>query len=161
MGTLSIKLTASHRQRIPISEKVMEYYEDFMESNILKPKKIIINSKWNIWIGFMLTPIEKEKFTTIETYHFRSIKEENVRFYPIAIPVNLISDAKNIPLKIAEVFFEGIKLFFIENYKSIDEIFFNELWTKVDIEYLQSIPYPAPLKEISYIGENMNSLQRP
>lgn len=159
MGKFSIHLFGDRNSKIRISKRILQYFENFVLKKILEPKKIILNAKFDIDISFMLSSDYKEnKEENIVLYHYRQTYD--VKSYPISIPVDRIKESNNINIKSALLFYEGITLFFISNYKKISKEFMNDLIEEIDWDYLASLPYPAHLKDIDYAGENYMSLSK-
>jgi hypothetical protein len=90
----------------------------------------------------------------VYVYAPTTVGADNVKFYPIQIPLKEIKESDAPLLKTIELLYEGIKLFFVKNFKKIDEKFMDDLWLKVDLNYLLSLPYPAELKDQKYVGDS-------
>lgn len=162
MGQFSIKLipvvSEGEDKRLLISTKYISYFEKFIYDEILNKKKIIINSKINIWLSLMFVNRSSsgENFTCedIDIMPPTYVGSESTRFYPIVIPRSLITKATNPKEVLPETFFKAIKLFFSNAYKKIDVAFIESLWSKLDHNYLRSIPYPAPVSDVFYVGDD-------
>lgn len=141
--------------RPPISYRVREYFVKFVSDNVLEKKKIIINGKYNTLLAiFFSGGGPKVLYKDIGfAKGSRFIKEENVKIYEIFILLNAIQKAKNPYLRTIELMYEAIKIFLTTTYKKITPEFMDELWSKVDLDYLLSLPYPAPLSEQRYVGD--------
>jgi hypothetical protein len=50
--------------------------------------------------------------------------------------------------------YEAIAIFLTSTYKKVTSEFMNELCNNVDLEYLLSLPYPAPFKEQKYLSDS-------
>ncbi len=139
-------------QRPPISFKVREYFEDFIYQHILVNKNIITNSKWQIHLVLAFLPETKR----YKSEHISKpqkpiiVAKENVKIFEFLIPMKLIDTSENKYLKTIELMYEAIGIFFTTNYKKITDAEMAYLWTLVDIDYLLSLPYPAPLVEQKY-----------
>ncbi|NIG55812.1 hypothetical protein [Chitinophaga sp. Cy-1792] len=151
MGSFSINQTGPKDIRPPLSFKVREYFESFIEENILTPKKIIIHDTWNICLT--LTFFKQGRFgpAGVHVYSPTIVKGDKLKAYPIQIPIQEIADSNQPMVKIVELFYEGLTLFFTGNYKQVDAQFMQSLWNKIDMEYLLSLPYPAKIKEQRYL----------
>lgn len=148
----SIKLTGTPEERPPISYKISEYLESFIIENVLIPQKIILGGKWNIWLSFMFFNGGRFGPSGVHIYKPTTVRSDNVKLYPIQIPIVEISNSENPALRTIELLYEGITLFFVTHFKKIDLSFISDLWQSVDISYLLSLPYPAKEKEQRYVG---------
>ena len=150
MEKFDIKLVCAYETRPMISVKIVEYFKHFVLTNILVPKNIIIHSKPNILLAFTLMETGGKLSSEVKVLKSQTVGGD--KFYPIIIPMDQIW-TNNTSMKIIELFFEAVKLFFIKNYKRIKSDFFDELWQMIDLPYLLNLPYPAPIKEVKYIGD--------
>ena len=153
MDKFSITQACSSKDRPPISYKIREYFVHFITENVLIPKKIILNGKWNICLAFIFLKDGKFGPSGVYVYKPTSVSSDNVTIYPIQVPLKEIVESNNPLLRTIELFYEGIKLFFVKNYKKVDEKFMDDLWVKVDLDYLLSLPYPANIKDQKYVGD--------
>jgi hypothetical protein len=85
----------------------------------------------------------------------RTICAEAVKMYEVHIPLKCIQDSPNPLLKTIELIYEAIKIFLIATYKKIKPEFLDELWKFVDLDYLVSLPYPAPFSDRNISGINI------
>ena len=69
------------------------------------------------------------------------------------IPVKLIKESENPYRKTIELIYEAITLFFTTIYKKITPHLMNQLWESIDILYLLTLPYPAPLIDQKYVTD--------
>ena len=146
--------STSNDNRPPISHKVREYFIQFLSDNLLKRKKIIIGGKWEIILSILFTGEGKYGPKGIfMPKNPRTISSESVKLYEIIIPSKLIQESDKPFLKTIELMYEAIKVFFTTTYKKITPEFMDELWKKVDLDYLLSLPYPAPLSQQKYVGD--------
>lgn len=150
-----INLGNSMDNRPPISYKILKYFELFIEEHVLIKKKIIINSKWNIWLVIHFTGKgPKVLFKEMSlAQRPRTVSADKVKIYYVFIHENLLNSSQNHPLRTIEVMYDSIKLFFTTIYPKVQSEFMDELWNNVDLDYLLSLPYPAPLEEQEYIGD--------
>lgn len=145
----------SNNLRPPISHKVRKYFEKFLIDNVLEKKKIIIGGKWTIGLS-MLFVQEGARYTLRDIYMAkgsRTVSAEAIKIYEILIPLLCIQEAKEPLLKTVELMYDAIKKFVTITYKKITPEFMDELWSSVDLDYLFSLPYPAPLSEQKYVGD--------
>lgn len=143
--------------RPPISSKIREYLEQFLSVNVLEPKKIIVGGKWTIILS-MLFVEEGARYTLKDVYMAkgsRTVSAEATKIYEILLPLKCIQESKKPLLKTIELMYEAIKKFITTNYKKVTPELMDELWKKVDLEYLLSLPYPAPLAEQKYVGDKI------
>jgi hypothetical protein len=152
LNKFTITLTSQSKDRPPISYKVMDYFVSLMIENVLIPQKIILTGKWNINLAIMF--LETGKFGPSGVYLYKptTVSSDNVKFYPVQIPLKEIRESADPFLRTIELIYEGIKLFFIAHYKKIEDQFMDALWLKVDLNYLLSLPYPAKLTDQKYVG---------
>src|SRR5690606_14590151 len=149
MDNFSISQAYTTKYRPPISYKVREYFVDFLTDNLFTQKKIIISRRWHIKLGiyFDYSPqiLMAKKPTTITS--------ESTKLYEILIPVKPIQESEAPFLKTIELMYEAITVFFTTTYKKVTKEFMDELWKQVDLNYLLSLPYPAPLEDQKYVGD--------
>jgi len=159
-SSFKIFQSGSVNERPPVSSKIREYFEQFISNNVLEKKKIIIGGKWNIYLSIMFTGDgPKVLFERISLAKDpRIVKSEHVKIYFVFIRVKHIRESENPLLKTIELMYEAIKIFLTTTYnKKITSEFMDELWKQVDLEYLLSLPYPAPLEEQKYTGHVLKS----
>ena len=151
--------STTFKDRPPISSKVREYFEDFISDNLLKPKKIILGSRWRIELVICFVE-EGPRYTSTHLFLAekpRTVSAENLKMYEILIPLKLLNGVDNPYLRTIELFFEALKIFFTTKYKTVNSKDMQELWNKIDIEYLSSLPYPANLTDQKYVGDILDS----
>lgn len=148
-----IKLACNYSDRPPISHKVIEYLEQFIIDNILIPKKIIIGGKWNIWLAISF--MKEGNFGPKGVYMYKptTVSGDNVKFYPIDIPLKEIKESEKPYLRTIELLLEGVRLFFTKTYKKVSADILDELFKKIDWDYMLSLPYPAEVRDQKYIGD--------
>lgn len=141
--------------RPPISWKVRDYLEDFIIENVLNEKQIVVSSQWTIHLHFFFCkPSPRFNHDDIHFYAKpRTVKENMVKIYEIMIPEKLITESKNKYEKTIELMYEAISIFLTTTYKKVSKEFMNELWHKVDMKYLLTLPYPAKVKEQKYLTD--------
>lgn len=146
--------------RPPLSYQVREYLIRFITDNILASKNIVLNGKWNVVLA-MIFLSNGGRYTTREIFfpkaQPKTIKEDNIKLYEIIIPLDEILESPNPYLRSIELMYEASKIFLTTTYKSITNEFVEDLWQKIDFEYLYSLPYPASLNEQKYVGDIINS----
>lgn len=149
--------------RPPISYKICEYFEQFVKENILERKKIIIGGSWNIHLTInFLTTGPKVLFNGVALGNgATTVKSEAVKLYSALILIEPIQEAENPLLKTVELMYEAIKLFFTKTYKKISREFMDELWNQIDVNYLLSLPYPAPFAEQRYFMDDQKYTVEP
>ena len=151
----SIFQAATQTERPPISYRVSEYFEHFVTEHILEKKKIIIQGEWDVHLTiYFLTNGPKVLFKGIALGKgVRTVISERVKLYSALILIEPIQSAENPFLKTIELMYDAIKLFFTTTFKKVTPEFIDELWSKVDLDYLLSLPYPAPLSQQKYVGD--------
>lgn len=159
MGSFSLSLVSSGNRFYPISSRILRYFEEFVYTNILIPQKIIIHSKWEIGLFYMFGGEGKYAVPHTHLYPYQQTGNFNKDF-PVSIVLNDILNAENKSLKVAELIYEGIVLYFTSNFKKTSNEFMENLKSDINWDYLASLPYPAPLKDIEYVGQTYMSLSR-
>jgi len=149
-----IKKTCSEENRPGYSYLVDEYLEEFINDNILVPYKIINGSKWNIWLIMMF--FKKGNFGPTGVYVFKkptTVSDGKVKFHPVQIPLEEVFRTDNVIKNVVELYFEAFRQFFTLNYKKISSEIFLDLKKKIDWTYLNSLPYPADIREQGFIED--------
>jgi hypothetical protein len=143
----NIYQTGAEAERPPISFKVREYFEKFIAENVVSKKKIIVGGKWNISLAMHFSVDGPKVFFkgVALAKGARTVTSENVKIYETVILMEPIKESDNAFLKTIELMYEALKLFFTRTYKKITPGYMDELWKKVDVDYLLSLPYPAEL----------------
>ena len=151
----TISQTGSLNDRPPISYKIRQYFENFIVERVLMEKKIIINGQWhiNLTIHFIADGDRGPKSIFLAK-GARTVTEEKVKVYEILIPVKLAQDVQNPLLRIVELIYDAIKIFLTATYKKVKPEFMDDLWKKVDLDYLLALPYPASFEEQKYLLDN-------
>ncbi|MES2619046.1 MAG: hypothetical protein V4613_14310 [Bacteroidota bacterium] len=155
-----IELTCTDSvDRPPISYKVRDYFEDFMVEQVFKKHKIIVNTKWDIMLSLLFVGAGERHTLRDVTFirGHRTIKSDSIKLYEMLLPLIVIQEAQNPQLKTIELIYEALVMFVITNYKKVKIPYMNELWNQVDVTYLLSLPYPAPLSDQRYVGDTINS----
>lgn len=148
-----IKKVCNEENRPPYSYKVDEYFEDFVNKNILQVFNILEDNKWRLVLSIMYFAKEANSPEGISIYEPSTVKEEKMIFYPVSINLeDVFKD--NSPLEnIISLYYQVISLFFLSSYKSISTDYMLELKEKLDWDYLLSLPYPASFNEQKYVGD--------
>ena len=147
----------SMTERPQISYRVREYLESFVVENLLKERKIIPESKWRIDLVLVFQRETIRYTSTHLTLGARptTVTVENVKIYEVLIPMKLIQESSHPYLRTIELMWEAITLFFTKNYKKISPGGMSELWKKINLDFLLSLPYPAPLIDQKYITDTV------
>lgn len=147
----------SQENRPPISYRICEYFNEFMSESFAKKKPKLISKDWKINLGIIIQSEgrygPKEIFLASKP---RTIKSEGVKLYEMVVPLKLITDTNNPHRRTIEIIYEAVKIFFTSTYKSVSTEFMDELWKEIDLDYLLSLPYPAPLNEQKYVGDYLH-----
>ena len=89
--------SGSFDERPIVSSKIIEYLEQFITNKVLRKKKIIIGSKWNIYLSIMFTgdgsKVLFEEISFVE--NARIVKSEQVKIYFVFIRVKHIQKLEN------------------------------------------------------------------
>jgi hypothetical protein len=149
--------STSMTERPQISYRVREYLENFIAENLLKEKKIILGGKWRIDLVLAFQRETVRYTSTHLTLGARptTVNGENVKIYEVLIPIKLIKESSHPYLRTIELMWEAISLFFTENYKKVSPETMSELWKKIDLDFLLSLPYPAPLIDQKYTTDTV------
>lgn len=155
-SAFSIYQSSSDKNRPPISYEVRKYLERFITDNVLKEKKIIVNSDWNVVLGIIFLS-EGGRFTSKSIFLPKGgpkiIKKGRIKLYEIIVPLKVIQEANDPYLKTIELMYTAIGIFLSTTYKKVDPGSWDKLGKKIDLDYLLSLPYPAPLEEQKYVGD--------
>ncbi|WP_294823912.1 hypothetical protein [uncultured Flavobacterium sp.] len=135
------------------SHRVREYIEQFVLTDILLPKKIIVGAK-------MKTLLQVSLFTKGESYFVSlpptTFKKENTRAYPVMVsPGDSMAAHSNGSVAFALLLYRAVTEFLITHYKKLTRTELEEIQQKMDIKYLESIPYPAPFDDQQYIMDDV------
>ena len=152
LSKFNIFQSSTEEDRPPISHKVRDYFVDFISAEVLEKKNILLNAKWNTILSIYF--VRKGEYGPDKVFlakGSKSISTEHIRIYEVLIPIQVIEAAQDKYLKTIELIFEAIALFMTSTYKKVKKEFMKQLWEKVDIKYLLSLPYPAPFEEQKYL----------
>jgi len=156
VSKFNIYQSSIEEDRPPISHKVRDYLIKFITTELLEKKNILINAKWNVILALFF--IRKAKFGPDQVFlakGSRTVSAENTKIYEVLIPMQIIDAAENKYLKTIELIYEAITLFLTSTYKKVTIESMAEIWEKVDLKYLLSLPYPAPFNEQKYSLDEM------
>lgn len=151
--------STTKEKRPPVSYKLREYYESFLEENLYSNPGIKINDKWSVMLSIIFVE-EGPRFTTTEISLLKSprtVKEENVKIYEVMLPLKRILADNDILNNTIRDLQESITMLVTQIYKKLTVEVMNEIWKKVDVNYLKSLPFPAPLNEQRYAGDILRS----
>src|SRR5690349_16948639 len=88
-----IWVSGSTLDRPPISSKVREYLVEFVVENVLREKKIILESNWNVVLVMHFLD-EGARYTTIDIILGnggpRTIKSDRIKMYDAILPIKRI-----------------------------------------------------------------------
>lgn len=152
-STFSISLICPVEGRPPLSHKVTDYLVQFIRQEILLPRQIILADEWNVELAIMFMPKGEFGPHKVDVYEPDIYDDVKVKTYPIAIPLDTIQQSDEPYMKTIELMYEGIFLYFTAFHKSIHAHFMQDLWEKINFDYLFSLPYPADITEQQYIGD--------
>jgi hypothetical protein len=151
----SIKKVSSEENRPPYSYKVEEYFEEFVQENILKPYDVILKDDYKIILSIMLLNKDEESPEGVNFYEPELIEEERIKFYPVAIYIEDVVGKAHPVENIVSLYFQIISIFFLSYYKRIESDHMLALREKIDWDYLLALPYPAPANQQKYVGDNL------
>src|SRR5579859_2548970 len=141
------------KERPPVSHKIRRYFEDFIIEHVLKSKKIIYGGNWKVCLAIYFIdefPKSPDKRVSLAS-GVRTIASENTKLYEILISIKSTQDSPRPLLTTIELMYEAISLFLTTTYKKVKPEFMTALWKQVDLDYLLSLPYPAPFQEQKYL----------
>ncbi len=84
---------------------------------------------------------------------FQTVKSEQIKIYDMIVPVKLIVAKGNNLGATLEVLQQALTMFFTETFKQVSLQNMIDCWKEVDLDYLKTLPYPAPIKEQKYVGD--------
>lgn len=153
MEKFKINILYSKNNSIPkpeVSFKLINYIEEFFIKNVFEPKKIILNAKTNILL--QITIFTDHDLTYIKSLPFSIYKNENIKAFPIMICIkDRISKTNDINVEFAMILYEAITEFLATHFKKVCKEELETLKIKLDINYLSSIIYPAPLIQQNFV----------
>lgn len=152
-ATFTISQLCTVNDRPPISHKVRDYLVQFITDEVLIPKKIILQDEYNIQLAMMFMPADGPGPERVDILDADVWEDMQLKAYPVVIPLALIHQAKDPYLKTIELMYEGIFLYFTAFHKSIHAHFMQDLWEKINFDYLLALPYPADIAEQQYLGD--------
>jgi hypothetical protein len=150
-----IASSVSITNRPPISYKVREYFETFIIDHILTKKKIIVTGNWEIHLVLAFLP-ETNRYQSDDLFMPEKpvvVKEDKIKTYDILVPMKLIKPIDEPYLKTIELIYQAITLFLTKTYKKVTAKEMENLWESVDLKYLLSLPFPAPLVDQKYLTD--------
>jgi len=156
LSKFNIFQSSIDKDRPPISHKVRDYFIQFITEEVLVKKNIMLKAKWDVILAIYF--IRKEKYGPDRVSLLkgsRTVSAENTKIYEVLIPAQLIDAANDKHLKTIELIYEAIALFLTTTYKKVTSEFMSQLWAKVDLDYLLSLPYPAPFNEQKYLIDDL------
>ena len=147
--------STSFTKRPPISSEVRKYFENFVTSNLLEPRKLIVKTQWHIEL--VLCFIEEGPRYKSEHIFLskspRTLSAEKIKMYEVLIPLKLLNDVHEPYRKTIQLIMDALTLFFTSVYKSVRISDMEDLWNQVDLKKLLTLPYPASLAEQKYVGD--------
>jgi hypothetical protein len=147
--------STTFKNRPPISSKVRGYFEQFITKQLLKPKNIIVGSQWQIELVICFVE-EGPRYKSGNLFlakQPRTISSEKIKIYEILVPLKLLSGVDQPYLRTIELIYEALTLFFTTIYKSVTPQEMKMLWQNVDLDRLNTLPYPAALPDQKYVGD--------
>ena len=144
-------------ERPPIPFVVRDYLEKFFIREVLEPKRLILNGKWNIQL--VLYFVGKGKFGPESIFlakGFRTVSSEEVRMYEAALPTHLINSIDPY-LGTIRLMYDAVGVFLITTFKSVSKDYIEALWPKVDVGYLRTFEYPAAFADQHYIEDRLKA----
>jgi hypothetical protein len=150
-----VQSSLSFTDRPPISYKVREYLERYIIDTLLKPKKIVVATDWQIHLVLTFCP-EAPRYKADDIFipkTPRILKNERVKIYEALIPKKVIDQSSQPFLRTIEIIWAAITMFFTRTYKKVTQADMATLWQNIDLKYLLSLPYPAPMTEQKYLTD--------
>ncbi len=94
------------------------------------PNNIILNGEWNIELAMMLMPVDTFGPHQVDIYEADRQDAIKLKSYPIAIPLDTITQSEKPYLKTIELLYEGLFRFFPSFYKQVHAHDMQDLWEK-------------------------------
>lgn len=151
-----IYFTGIPREKAPaVSYKLRTYYINHLTEHLFKPAGIVLNQQWQIMLSIIFME-EGPHYTGSEIFlakGARTVSQEKVKIYEMIVPLKLVSAHNDILEGTIHVLEQALTVFFTHQYKKVTAPLMQSVWDKVDLPYLQSLPFPAPLAEQKYVGD--------
>jgi hypothetical protein len=155
MQKLSIEHICDDLENRPkVSYEIRKYIEDYIMTEVLKKKNIIAKTKYDIALNIIFSSTgDTKNYADYLILKPRISKQNQLKSYSIYVPFNISRYPKPVDAYV-EVLLNAICFFLEKTFKTLESFDFEELYRKVDMEYIRNIPYPAEFAEQKYIGDS-------
>jgi hypothetical protein len=155
-GKFRIDFSSTSREKRPaVSFKIREYFVSYLEQKLFEKAGIIVNGNWNIRLSILFVaegPAYKSSDIVL-VKGAKVVKAEKVKIYEMLIPLKIVVEQGDILNNTIFVLQDALTILFTSIYKKITKEMMYELWRNIDMNYLKSLPYPAPIKDQKYVGD--------
>jgi hypothetical protein len=127
-------------ERIIISKRSVDYLIEYICVNVLSAKNIIINDKYYWYFLFFITTPSRYGPQGIWVANLR--KSGNGKSLLLMVPFDVIVSSDNQSVTFLMLLYKALGLFLQRQFKRISGEFLDEVWSKIDFEYIESIVVP-------------------
>ena len=150
-----IKRLCIDEERPPFSQKLEEYFENYIHHYILVPNNIILNEEGETWLTMMIMSQGLYGGAEVEVHPPQVTVEDGVTSYPVYIPLEAIYEFDTPVDTLIELYFKAFTEFFTTYFKEVTMDDIRQLKAITDFDYLRSLPFPAPPGEQGYLGDEL------
>jgi len=150
-----IKRLCIDEERPPFSQKLEEYFENYIHHYILVPNNIILNEEGETWLTMMIMSQGIYGGAEVEVHPPQVTAEDGVTSYPVYIPLEAIYEFDTPVDTLIELYFKAFTEFFTTYFKEVTMDDIRQLKAITDFDYLRSLPFPAPPGEQGYLGDEL------
>jgi len=150
-----IKRLCIDEERPPFSQKLEEYFENYIHHYILVPNNIILDEEGETWLTMMIMSQGIYGGAEVEVHPPQVTVEDRVTSYPVYIPLEAIYEFDTPVDTLIELYFKAFTEFFTTYFKEVTMDDIRQLKAITDFDYLRSLPFPAPPGEQGYLGDEL------
>jgi hypothetical protein len=145
--------------RPPLSHRVREYYSGLLTQELFVPKLISIKENWTISLVLMFNQSRPDvlPFQFFVNTSPQIVRSEMLKNYYTFVNYDLYLARGGTLEGMLGLFQEALTAFFTQTFKKVKPEKMAAIWEKVDMGYLHTIPYPAPLLEQRYVEDIIRS----
>jgi hypothetical protein len=92
----------------------------------------------------------------VEVHQPQETTEDGITSFPVYIPLEAIYEYDTPVETLIEIYFKVFTEFFTTYYKEVGIEDIRQLKALTDFDYLRGLPFPAPLEEQGYLGDEMD-----
>lgn len=139
-------------KRPPVSHILREYLSAYINNEVFLPYHL--SSKNDIILSIIFAPQadtgdDAEYWLSNPTVYIK----DNVKLYTIYVPFDITRYEDKLEAYI-EVCLNAVIFFLEKTYKKLKSFDFNALYKNVNMDYVYSIPFPAPFNQQKFIGDD-------